>query len=377
MAQNGDGAPAALELNNVGKTFVIGDARASAVKGLDLAVQRGEFLTLLGPSGCGKSTTLRMIAGLEDPDSGEIRIAGELVYSSGRRINIPTYRRDISMVFQGYALWPHMTVRDNVGFPLRVGKAPKKERESRVAEALSMVGLDEFGDRPPTALSGGQQQRVAVARAVVKGARLVLLDEPLSNLDARLRAEMRAELRELQRRLGLTTVYVTHDQDEALTMSDRIAVMRDGNLLETATPEELYLRPRTLFGAQVVGQSHVWDGRIESREGSMVRIRTALGSFISETSSGGDAAPGTSASLVIRPEQIRLVETAASPSESRTQNEVSGTVEAREFGGKVTRYRVRVMDEVFAVEDFMPVRFGVGDAVTVSLPPDRCWVLCE
>lgn len=377
MAQNGDRATAALELSGVGKTFVIGRTRTSAVQGLDLAVQRGEFLTLLGPSGCGKSTTLRMIAGLEDPDSGEIKIAGEFVYSSRERVNIPTYRRDISMVFQGYALWPHMTVRDNVGFPLRVAKVPKRERESRVAEALRMVGLGEFGDRPPTALSGGQQQRVAVARAVVKGAGLVLLDEPLSNLDARLRAEMRAELRELQRRLELTTVYVTHDQDEALTMSDRIAVMRDGYLLETAPPEELYLRPRTLFGAQVVGQSHVWVGRIEAREGSLVRIRTPLGTLVSETASAGGSAPGTPASLVIRPEHVRLVEAPASPSDSGTQNEVAGTVEAREFGGKVIRYRVRVMDEVFTVEDFMPVRFGIGDAVAVSLPPERCWVLCE
>ena len=235
-----------------------------AVRGVSFNVLPGEQLTLLGPSGCGKTTTLRAIAGLEQPTAGEIRIDGVPVYSSERGIHIRAEKRGLSMVFQSYAIWPHMTVFENVAYGLRVRHTGAAEIAEKVHHALDMVQMRSFGSRRAAQLSGGQQQRVALARAFVFSPSVLLFDEPLSNLDAKLRADMRIELRELQHRLGITSVYVTHDLEEALAMSDRIVVMRDGLIEQTGTPDEIYRLPNSVFVADFVGSANLIRGRHRS-----------------------------------------------------------------------------------------------------------------
>jgi ABC-type Fe3+/spermidine/putrescine transport system ATPase subunit len=250
-----------------------------AVRGVSFTVAPGEQLTLLGPSGCGKTTTLRAIAGLEKPSSGEIRIDGTPVYSSARHINVPAEKRGLSMVFQSYAIWPHMTVFENVAYGLRVRRLPSAEIAEKVDHALGMVQMRPFAQRPASQLSGGQQQRVALARAFVFQPSVLLFDEPLSNLDAKLRADMRIELRELQHRLGITSLYVTHDLEEALAMSDRIVVMRDGLIEQTGTPDEIYGLPRSAFVADFVGSANLIRGkhRADLSKDGMVALETASG----------------------------------------------------------------------------------------------------
>jgi iron(III) transport system ATP-binding protein len=225
-----------------------------AVDDVSFDVRRGEFLTLLGPSGCGKSTTLRLIAGLERPDEGEIQVDGRLVTSPRRRVYVPPEKRGMGMVFQSYAVWPHMTVFENVAFPLRVRGRPAAEVKARVSQVLEVIGLGGLADRPAPELSGGQQQRVALGRALVADPTLLLLDEPFSNLDARLREGMRVEMGQLQRRLGLTTIFVTHDQTEAMMLSDRIFVMNGGRVEQTGTPREVYERPGSRFVMDFLGR---------------------------------------------------------------------------------------------------------------------------
>lgn len=235
----------------------------SVVDGISFRLDRGEILSLLGPSGCGKSTTLRMIAGIETPDAGEIRIGGTLVASDAPPTFVPADRRDVGLVFQSYAIWPHMTVAQNVRYPLEVRRVDKAQIAERVAAVLEVVGLGGFGPRAATSLSGGQQQRVALARALVYNPRLLLLDEPLSNLDARLRDELRIELRRIQRELGLTVLYVTHDQIEALSLSDRIAVMQNGRIVQLGSPAEIYDAPENSFVQSFFGRSLLIDGVLE------------------------------------------------------------------------------------------------------------------
>jgi ABC-type Fe3+/spermidine/putrescine transport system ATPase subunit len=235
--------------------------KVPAVRGVSFAVQPGEQLTLLGPSGCGKTTTLRAVAGLEQPTAGEIRIDGKAVYSSARDINVPAEKRGLSMVFQSYAIWPHMTVFENVAYGLRVRRTSAAEIAEKVHRALDMVQMRDFAERRASQLSGGQQQRVALARAFVFQPAVLLFDEPLSNLDAKLRADMRVELRDLQHRLGITSLYVTHDLEEALAMSDRIVVMRDGLVEQTGTPDEIYSLPRSAFVADFIGSANLIRGR--------------------------------------------------------------------------------------------------------------------
>src|SRR5262249_16373115 len=260
-----------------------------AVRGVTFTVGAGEHLTLLGPSGCGKTTTLRAIAGLEKPASGEIRIGGAPVFSAS--VNLPAERRGLSMVFQSYAIWPHMSVFDNVAYGLRVRKRPEAEVTARVREALELVQLGELGARSASKLSGGQQQRVALARAFVFSPSVLLFDEPLSNLDAKLRAEMRVELKELQRRLDVTSVYVTHDLEEALAISDRIVVMRDGVIEQVGTPGEIYDRPRNTFVADFVGSANLIRGRRrpDLEQDGLVVIETPGGSLVHGTAPGRPA----------------------------------------------------------------------------------------
>ncbi|HMA73120.1 MAG TPA: ABC transporter ATP-binding protein [Xanthobacteraceae bacterium] len=235
----------------------------TAVAGVTFEVRPGEQLTLLGPSGCGKTTTLRAIAGLERPTAGTIRIGGKCVYAAAERINVPAEKRGLSMVFQSYAIWPHMTVYDNVAYGLRVRRQNPHEIRDKVRRALDLVQMGAFEARQASQLSGGQQQRVALARACVFSPSVLLFDEPLSNLDAKLRADMRIELRELQHRLGITSVYVTHDLEEALAMSDRIIVMRDGHIEQTGSPAEIYNLPRNAFVADFIGSSNLIHGKLQ------------------------------------------------------------------------------------------------------------------
>ena len=254
----------------------------AAVRGVSFNVLPGEQLTLLGPSGCGKTTTLRAIAGLETPAGGEIRIDGVPVYSASRRVNIPAEKRGLSMVFQSYAIWPHMTVFDNVAYGLRVRRKATHEIKEKVEHALGMVQMSAFAERPASQLSGGQQQRVALARAFVFSPTVLLFDEPLSNLDAKLRADMRIELRELQHRLRITSVYVTHDLEEALAMSDRIVVMRDGLIEQAGTPDEIYSLPRSAFVADFIGSANLIRGRHRPDLGKdgLIALETAGGQVI-------------------------------------------------------------------------------------------------
>jgi iron(III) transport system ATP-binding protein len=293
-----------VKIKDLAKSFDSVDGRANALRGVSFEVQPGEFYTLLGPSGCGKSTTLRCVAGLERPDSGEITIGGKVVADS--RIFESPDKRPIGMVFQSYAIWPHMTVFKNVVFPLKQQKVPRSQRERLVMEALSLVKMEELAHRPAPYLSGGQQQRVALARALVSKPQVLLLDEPLSNLDAKLREELRFEIKELTRRLGITTLYVTHDQTEALAMSDRIAVMLDGQILQEASPRELYLKPAAKFVAQFIGQVNFFEGTVAESSGTgMGLVRTPQGDL--RCYIPPSIASGAHALVSVRPESFQVV----------------------------------------------------------------------
>jgi len=295
-----------LRVKNLRKTYLTGEGRVEAVRGVSFEVDLGVFLTLLGSSGCGKTTTFRCIAGLETPDSGEIYIGEEAVFLGDKGVLIPAYRRGVGMVFQSYAIWPHMTVAENVAFPLVHGgfKVPRSQVRDKVGRALELVGLAALENRPAPFLSGGQQQRVSLARALVYEPKLLLLDEPLSNLDAKLREEMRIELRDLVMRLKISTLYVTHDQEEALVLSDQIAVMSEGQILQKGTPRDIYLNPQHPFVANFVGSANFIDGVVEQsrsgREGFFVG--TALGQISCELPS--DIRIGERVSVVFRPEDM-------------------------------------------------------------------------
>jgi len=341
-----------LKITNLRKSY----GAAEILKDINLEIDEGGFLVLVGPSGCGKSTLLNAIAGLEPITSGEIAINGRSV------AGLPPSKRDIAMVFQSYAIWPHMTVAENVRFPLEALGVRGAEAERRVARALEVVGLGTFRDRPAPLLSGGQQQRVALARAVVKEARLLLLDEPLSNLDARLREQMRVELRDLQRRIGTTTIYVTHDQEEAMALSDQVAVMKDGVVVEQAAPRELYLRPRTAFAARFVGQADLLPCTIAGAEGGQLWLDTPLGRIASTS----EAASGP-LSLLIRPEHVEFGEGV---------NTLDGVIRRVVFSGRLVEYLVQLADgAVLRVQGTSGVLREEGEAVRLRLPPERCVVI--
>ncbi len=287
-------AEADVVLRRATKTF----GAVVAVNDLTLEIPRGIFLSLLGPSGCGKTTTLRLVAGFEQPSQGDIFIRGQ-------RVNlVPAYRRDFSMVFQNFALFPHMTVADNVAFGLRMRRCPRDERDVRVREALALVHLAGMEDRYPRQLSGGQQQRVALARAIVVRPAVLLLDEPLGSLDKKLREEMQVELRQLQRAIGITAVFVTHDQEEALTLSDRVAIMNAGKIEQMGTPRELYERPATDFVANFLGVSNAFDGRVAAREGEDALVTIGPIQVRLPWESGLEV--GGPIRVAVRPEKIRL-----------------------------------------------------------------------
>ena len=345
----------------------------AAVRGVTFSVGAGEHLTLLGPSGCGKTTTLRAIAGLERPTSGEIRIAGTPVFSSSPSVNVPAERRGLSMVFQSYAIWPHMSVFDNVAYGLRVRKRPDHEVKARVREALDLVQLGELATRSAAKLSGGQQQRVALARAFVFSPSVLLFDEPLSNLDAKLRAEMRVELKELQRRLAITSVYVTHDLEEALAISDRIVVMRDGVIAQVGTPAEIYDRPRNTFVADFVGSANLIRGRRRSdleRDGGVV-IETPGGSLVQGIAL--DRTSGADALMAVRTVRLRLDR--ARPTTS--VNAWPARIRQRVFQGDFTQYHVDWEGRTLIVRLAASEPMDEGDEVFVSAEPRHCVLLEE
>ncbi len=298
----------------------IGYGATTVVKGLDLTVGVGEIVSLLGPSGCGKTTTLRAIAGFAEPDAGAVLIHGRDVTA------VPPNRRDIGMVFQGYALFPHLTVAENVAYGLRMRKVPKAEIAKRVARALDLVKLSAFANRRPKQLSGGQQQRVAIARALVIEPRVLLLDEPLSNLDAKLRHEMRVELRRLLKASQVAAIFVTHDQEEAIVLSDRIVLMNEGRIEQQGTPREMYDRPRSLFAASFLGQANFLPCRVRSVADEVAEV--AIGESILRGLASGPLSPGEPATVVVKCERVRLL----APGEA-AENRVTARFEVAGFLG--------------------------------------------
>lgn len=358
-----------VSVRNLRKQFDSVDGEVAALQGVSFDIQEGDFYTLLGPSGCGKSTTLRCIAGLENPDDGEIWIGGQRVAAKG--FSVPPNERPIGMVFQSYAIWPHMTVFNNVAFPLKQRRAgvPRAERKDRVMEALSLVQMADMAERPAPYLSGGQQQRVALARAIVLKPKLLLLDEPLSNLDAKLREELRMELKELTGRLGITTLYVTHDQIEALAMSDRIAVMYGGRILQEAGPRDLYLRPATNFVAQFVGQVNFLDGILAERPGSGVAVvETPHGRITCSAADG--ITPGAPASVAVRPESV----TVSHQRQPTAGNALEGIVDKAVFLGEMIDCQIKVGTQIMRAKLHPTMDIGQGDRVYLHFEPASCVV---
>jgi putative spermidine/putrescine transport system ATP-binding protein len=354
----------ALQLTALTKRF----GAMTAVDALDLVVAQGEFVTLLGPSGCGKTTTLNMIAGFLTPDAGSISLQGRAVQS------LPPFRRDLGLVFQDYALFPHMTVAENVGFGLRMRRVARDEIERRVAEALELVQLSGLGERRPLQLSGGQRQRVALARALVIRPAMLLLDEPLSNLDLKLREEMRVEISALQRRLGIATVFVTHDQGEALTMSDRIAVMREGHVEQIGTPADIYERPATRFVAGFIGSINMLPARrVAVAPDGLVGVQTAVGPATVRVASS--SRPMTDIILAIRPERLKLSAAGDMPADATCW---PARVERMVYLGARIEMQILLSDGSMMTVDAMNdgnTAWSVGSDGVVWFRPDDGWLI--
>jgi iron(III) transport system ATP-binding protein len=354
---------ATLDVTDLRKQFAIG---RPAIDGVSFGVPAGEIVVLLGPSGCGKTTTLRCVAGLEHPTAGEISIAGNLVSSPARDVLVPPRQRDLGMVFQSYAVWPHMTVRQNVVYPLKHRKMARAEAARKVDEVLELVGLTEYAERPVVALSGGQMQRVALARSIVYRPQLLLLDEPLSNLDAKLRLRLRDDLRIILKQTGMTALYVTHDQAEAVVLGDRIGVMRDGKLLQMGTPDEIYNRPADLFVANFTGATNELTGTLVGRSGEFGVVEFGDGRR-------GEAALfhplniGEKVRIALRPENIGI-------GKADGGNSFSARVVDRRYQGTQTVYEIDLFGRQLEVLELgTAARHQVGVETSVSLPREGCW----
>jgi spermidine/putrescine ABC transporter ATP-binding subunit len=340
--------------------------RTLVLRGVSLEINPGEFFFVLGPSGCGKTTLLRVLAGFLFPDEGRVFFGDKDVTF------VPPHKRNAAMVFQHYALFPHMSVWDNIAYGLRVRKLPKREIEQRVKEALKLVRLEGFEKRFPLQLSGGQQQRVALARAIAVHPDLLLLDEPLSNLDAKLRAEMRGELKALQRQLGITTVYVTHDQKEALAMADRIAVMHDGQIVQVGTPTELYRKPRTRFVAEFLGDANVWEGLVKTMHSDLVVVETPFGELSCQPPSF-PVSEGEKVWVMVRPEAVSVA--LDRTAESRLPNSFAAKVEQFVYLGESVEIVARIKETTVKVLHFRPLDGGLPNEIRLQFTPDDLTLL--
>jgi iron(III) transport system ATP-binding protein len=355
---------AALSIEHLSKRFGVG---RPAVNGVSFDVPAGEIVVLLGPSGCGKTTTLRCVAGLEHPTGGRISIGSRVVSEPERGVLVGPRERDIGMVFQSYAVWPHMTVRQNVAYPLKHRRnGGGGDINVKVKETLDLVGLGDYADRPVVSLSGGQMQRVALARSLVYRPQLLLLDEPLSNLDAKLRIRLRDELRRILKQTGMTGLYVTHDQAEAVVLGDRIGVMRDGDLLQMAPPGEIYNRPADAFVANFTGASNVLLGKVLERSGDTATVDLGAAGRI-EAWTPQPLAAGDRARVALRAENVRLGERAG-------RNVFSGRVLERRYQGTQTVYDLDVGGHrLEALELGTAARHDANAEIALTLPPEMCW----
>lgn len=346
-----------LTLTNINKTY----GNTTAVENFNIQVEKGEFISFLGPSGCGKTTTLRMIAGFELPTSGNITIADrDLTF-------IPPNKRNVGMVFQSYALFPNMTVAGNIGYGLKTAGKPKAEIAKRVEEMLALIHLEHLGNRYPSQLSGGQQQRVALARALAIRPQVLLLDEPLSALDAKIRVELRQEIRRIQQQLGITTIYVTHDQEEALSLSDRVVVMSQGRIEQIGTPSDIYTLPETEFVAQFVGQINLLPVNIINPPEGLVKI----GNQPIRTSRSVNYIDGRTLRLAIRPEEIN-------PGHLEGANNLMGKVESITYLGSIVRLRLRIEDNLVLMDLFNERKLKlpkIGESFELNFDADACWLL--
>ena len=354
-----------IRIRGVSKYYYSDGKTIKALDDVNLTIPSNRIFTLLGPSGSGKTTLLRCIVGLETPDVGEISIGDEVVWSKEKNIAVPTEQRGLGMVFQTYAIWPHMNVFDNVAYPLQVRNMPKDEIRERVAETLRFVQMEGFERRPATKLSGGQQQRVALARALVAAPKVILFDEPLSNLDAKLREETRKELRAFLGKLQITAVYVTHDRVEALALSDSIAVMRAGQIVEIGTPQKIYFDADHRFVADFIGRANLVQATVRAEEGGNTVVDCGLGRIVCQHR---DIPVGSEATLCIRPEFIRIVSGAA----PAAGNLVNGCIESLVFVGEAYEVEIVVGDEHLLARIDPDARLKEGDAVSFTLAPAHC-----
>jgi len=337
---------------------------------IDLDIGQREFFVLLGPSGSGKTTILRSIAGLEHPDAGVIRIGNDTVFSAAERVFVPPERRSIAMVFQSYAVWPHMNVYENVAFPLREGarRLPADEVGTRVNEVLDLLALTDVAARPVTTLSGGQQQRVALARALALRPKLILMDEPLSNLDFKLQIRLRTEIKDLLRHLNLTAVYVTHNQDEAMEIGDRVAVMNRGKIIQAGSPREIYRYPTDEFVARFIGEMGFLPATVAGRSNGFLVLDTAAGHMRARPAHNGDMTPGSACFFGVRPEDFRLL----TADEDAETNVIEGNIIQSRFVGEAMIYSVAVGSAVLGVRTHHSVELAVGERVRLLASPEYC-----
>ena len=367
--------PETLRVEGLTKRY----GEAIAVDSLSVTISEGEFKSLLGPSGCGKTTTLRCIAGIEKPTSGRIYIDDELVSAPEEGVHVKPENRDIGMVFQSYAIWPHMTVKENVRFPLKVRDiGTKAEREERILETLRMVGLEEYKDQMATELSGGQQQRVAISRALIIEPKILLFDEPLSNLDAKLRREMREEISRLSDKLNITTLYVTHSQDEAMFLSDTIALMDNGQIVEENEPEPLHTDPKSLFTMDFMGHTNTLRGRVSAQSQTEIEIETSVGTFTVDRELAGLATgEGDDVILSFRPKFCNHIPESESYDAATSAASIEGRLVRKAATRDFAEYHIDVEGETITFRSLEPLRYEEGDSVRIAVPQEHVRIFSE
>ena len=358
-----------IRIHGLTRNYYSEGKQIKALDNVDLTIPANKIFTLLGPSGCGKTTLLRCIVGLEVPDGGEIYIGDDLVWSSEKQVFVAPENRGLGMVFQTYAIWPHMNVFNNVAYPLQTSKVSQKETREKVRRALSFVQLDGFENRPATKLSGGQQQRVALARALVAEPKVILFDEPLSNLDAKLREETRKELRSFLSELQITAVYVTHDRIEALALSDLIAVMRAGKIIEIGDPKKIYFHSDHKFVADFIGRANLIKGKISEQQGDHAVFSSEIGSIVALNSQS--IGTGQDAILCVRPEFIQL----APEQLTKGHNVFNGRMESLIFIGEAYEGEIRIGDTLLTTTIEPTANIVEGDSISIAFDPDHCFLL--